>query len=83
MRVDTGIAGSASQVLVLTVWNVEVSLGITILFGETEIDDVDLVATLSNTHKEVVGFDIAVDERLGVDVLDPRDELIGKEQDGL
>jgi hypothetical protein len=62
---------------------VEVSLWITILFGKTEIDNVDLVATLSNAHEEVVRLDIAVDEGLGVDVLDPGDELIGQEQNGL
>jgi hypothetical protein len=62
---------------------VEVSLWVTVLLGQTEINDIDLVATLANTHQEVVRLDITVDEGLGVDVLNARDELIGKEEDGL
>jgi hypothetical protein len=62
---------------------VEVSLWVTILLGQTEVDDIDLVAALANAHEEVVGLDITVDERLGVDVLDAGDELIGQQQDGL
>ena len=70
MGVDAGISGGTSQVLVLTVWNMEMSLGVPILLGQTEINDVDLVATLANAHEEVVRFDVSVDEGLGVDVLD-------------
>lgn len=60
--VDTGITGGTSKVLVLSVWDVEVCLGVTVLLGETEIDDVDLVSTLADAHEEVVGLDITVDE---------------------
>jgi hypothetical protein len=81
--VDGSVTGSTSQVLVLSVWDVEVCLRITVLLGQTEIDHVDLVATLANAHEEVVRLDITVDERLGVDVLDAGDELIGEQEDGL
>jgi hypothetical protein len=81
--VDAGIAGGTSQVLVLSIRDVEVRLGIAVLLGESEIDHVDLVAALANAHEEVVRLDIAVDERLGVDVLDSGDELVGEEQNGL
>ena len=83
MGVDRGIASRSSQVLVLSVGNVEVSLGIPVFLGETEIDDVDLVTTLANAHQEVVRLDIAVNERFGVDVFDPRNQLVGQEQNGL
>lgn len=83
MGVDRSITGSTRQVLVLSVWDVEMGLWVTVLLGQTKIDHVDLVATLSDAHEEVVRLDITVDERLGVDVLDTRDELIGEEQDGL
>jgi len=83
VSVDGGITSSTSQVLVLTVWDVEVSLGVTVLLGQTEIDNVDLVSTLADTHEEVVRLDITVDEGLGVDVLDAGDELIGEEKDSL
>ena len=81
--VDGGITSSTSQVLVLTVWDVEVSLWVTVLLSKTEINDIDLVAALADTHQEVVWLDITVNERLGVDVLDAGDQLISKEEDGL
>jgi len=83
MGIDRSITGSTSQVLVLPIWNMEMSLRITVLLGQTKINNIDLVATLSNAHKEVVRLDITVNEGLGVDVFDTRDELIGEEQDGL
>jgi len=81
--VDGGIASSTSQVLVLPVWDVEVSLWVTVLLGETEIDNVDLVATLADAHEEVVRLDITVDEGLGMNVLNTGDQLVGKEKNGL
>jgi hypothetical protein len=60
--VDARIASSASQVLVLTVWDVEVSLWVTVLLRQTKVNNVDLVSTLANAHEEVVGLNIAVDE---------------------
>lgn len=58
-------------------------LGIPILLRQTEINNVDLVAPLANPHQEIVRLDVTVDEALGVDVLDTRDELIGEQQHGL
>lgn len=81
--VDRSITGSAGQVLVLSVRDVEVSLRVTVLLGETKINDIDLVASLADTHQEVVGLDITVDERLGVDVFDAGDELVGQQKDRL
>lgn len=81
--VDTGVTSSSGKVLVLTVGDVEVSLGVTVFLGETKVNDIDLVSTLANAHQEVVGLDITVDERFGMDVLDAGNELIGQEQDGL
>jgi hypothetical protein len=62
---------------------VEVSLGVTVLLGETEVNDVDLVATLADAHEEVVRLNITVNEGLGMDVLDTGNQLVGKEKDGL
>jgi len=81
--VDRSITSSTGQVLVLTVWDVEVSLWVTVLLGQTEIDNIDLVATLADTHEEVVRLDITVDEGLGVDVLDAGDELVCQQKNGL
>lgn len=83
VSVDGGIPGRSGQVLVLSVGNVEVRLGVTVLLGETKVDNIDLVTTLADTHEEVIGLDVTVDEGLGVDVLDARDELVRKQEDGL
>ena len=80
MGVDGGITGSTSQVLVLTVWDVEVSLGVAVLLGQAKVDHVDLVAALADAHEEVVGLDVTVDEGLGMDVFDAGDKLIGEEK---
>jgi hypothetical protein len=42
-----------------------------------------LVTTFADTHEEVIRLDISVNEGLGMDVLDTRDELIGQEKDSL
>ena len=60
MRVDRGIASCAGQVLVLTVWNVEVRLRISVFLGQTKVDHVDLVTALANAHDKVIGLDIAL-----------------------
>ena len=48
-------------------------LGVTVFLGETKIDHVDLVAALADTHEEIVGFDVAVNEVAGVYVFDSGD----------
>lgn len=73
MGVDTGVPSRSRQVLVLAVRNVQVSLGVTVLLGESKVDDVDLVSTLADSHEKVVGFDVSVDKVAGVDVFDSRD----------
>ena len=83
VRVDTSITSGTGQVLVLSVGNVEMGLGITILLGQTKVDDVDLIASLANAHQEVIRFDITMDERLGMDILDAGNELIGEQEDSL
>ena len=83
MSVNGSVSSSPSEVLVLPVRNVQVRLRVTILLRETEVDDIDLVSSLANSHQEVVGLDVSMDEVSRVNVLDPGDELIGEEQDGL
>jgi len=61
----------------------EVGLGVTVFLSQTKINDVDLISTLANAHQKVVGLDITVDERFGVNVLNTRNKLIGKKQDRL
>ena len=61
----------------------EVRLGVSVFLGQSEINHVDLVPSLSNAHEEVVGFDVSVDKVSRVNVFDSRNELVGEEEDGL
>ena len=47
VRIDAGVAGRPSQVLVLAVWNVLVASGVTILLCKPEIDNVNHILPLS------------------------------------
>lgn len=83
MSVDRSVTSRAREILVLPVGNVQMRLRVTVLLGETKVDNVDLVAPLPNTHEEVVGLDVAVNEVSGMNVLDTGDKLVGEEEDGL
>lgn len=80
MGVNAGITGSTGQIFVLTVGNVEMGLGVSVFLGKTEVNDIDLIAPLANAHQEVVGLDITMDERLGMDIFDPGNELVSQEK---
>ena len=73
MGIDTGITGRSRQVLVLPVGNVQMALGVAVLFGQTKVNNVHLVPTLSDAHQKVVWFDVAMNKVLGVDIFDARD----------
>jgi hypothetical protein len=59
------------------------SLGVSVLLGETEINHIDLIASFPNTHEEVVWLDISVDKVSRVNVFDSGNELVGEEEDSL
>ena len=69
MRVDAGVSRGTRQVLVLPVRYVLVSLRVTVLLRQSKVDDVHQVALLPETHEEIVWLYIAMDEVLGVYVL--------------
>ena len=83
--VDGSITSGTSQVLVLSVGDVKVSLWVSELFRETKINHVNLISTLADAHEEVVWLDVTVNEVARVDVLDTRylrelDEIRTKEE---
>lgn len=80
--VDGCITCSAGQILVLTVRDMEMSLGISVFLSQTKINDIDLIAPLANAHEEIIRFDITMDKRFGVNILDSGDQLVGEQQDG-
>lgn len=72
MRVDAHVSSRAGQRLALAVGNVLFCFGVTILFGHTEVDDMDDIGGLRSgtANQKVIGLDITVDEVLFVDGLD-------------
>lgn len=70
MCIDRRVSSGTSQVLIFAVWYVKVCLRVTIFLCQTKVNDVDLVATLPDAHEKVVGLNVTVDKRLGMDVFD-------------
>lgn len=62
MSINTSITSRTSQVLVLTVRNVEVSFWITIFLSEAKINHVDLISTFADTHQEIIWLDVTMDK---------------------
>ncbi|KAJ8577597.1 hypothetical protein ON010_g1609 [Phytophthora cinnamomi] len=83
VRVDGGVTRRAREVLVLTVGDVLVRLGVAVLLGQTEVDDVHDLGPLAQADEEVVRLDVAVDEVLRVAVLEAAQQLVGDHQHGL
>lgn len=74
MCVDRHVTGSTGQRFSLAVGNVLLGLGVAVLLGHTEINDVDDIGGLGagSANKEVVGLDITVDKVLLVNCLHAR-----------
>lgn len=73
MGVNGGVSRGTRQVLVLSVRDVQVGLWVPVLFGQTEIDHVDLVAALADSHQKVIGLDVSMDKVSRVNVFDTGD----------
>lgn len=76
VSIDAGITGRSRQVLILAVRDVQLGSRIAIPFGETKVNYVHQISPLSQTHQEVVRFDVPVDEVARVDEFDPTDLLL-------
>jgi hypothetical protein len=50
MRVDGCVSGRASQVLVVTVWDMDSRTGVSVLFGQAKVNDEQFVAVATNPH---------------------------------
>ncbi len=70
MGIDGGVSSCTSQILVFSVGDMQMCARISVFLGETKVDDVHLVSTFSKPHQEIVGFNISVQEALGVYVFD-------------
>lgn len=62
MCIDASVTWGAGEILVLSIGYMYIRSWVAVSFGQTEINHVDLITTFSNTHQEVIRFDISVDE---------------------
>uniref|UniRef100_A0A182IYJ2 Uncharacterized protein n=1 Tax=Anopheles atroparvus TaxID=41427 RepID=A0A182IYJ2_ANOAO len=81
--VNRGVARRAGQVLVLAVADVDARAEVAILLRQPEVDQEQLVAVAPDAHEEVIRLDVAVDEVLHVQILQPADHLVDEHQHGL
>jgi len=75
MGVDAGVPCRSGKIFVLSVRNVLSGPVVTVLLGQSEIDEEEFVAVTTDAHEEVVGLDVSVDEILVVNVFDSADHL--------
>ena len=73
MSVDTCVTSCACEVFILAVRNVEMSFWVAVFFGESEIDYVDLISSFTDSHEEIVRFDVAMDEGFCMNVFNTGD----------
>ena len=72
---DRGISSSSCQILAIFEGDVFAST-VLVTFGETKVDDEDLVAVrFRGSNEEVIRFDISVDDPLGMNFLEMMHEL--------
>ena len=69
MCVNTGPLRRARQIFVFYVRYVLLCACTAVLLGKAKVADVHQVALLSQTHEEIFGLDVAVDDVLCVNVL--------------
>jgi hypothetical protein len=68
MGIDASVSGRPSQIFVFTISDVG-SIFRKVLFGQSEIDYIQLVTAFSSSHQEIIRFDISMQEISGMDVL--------------
>jgi len=55
-----------------------VRLRVNVPLCKAHVNNVESITFLTQTHQEVVGLDISMDEQLFMHVLEPFDELVGQ-----
>mmetsp|Transcript_13817 Transcript_13817/g.28512 ORF Transcript_13817/g.28512 Transcript_13817/m.28512 type:complete len:280 (-) Transcript_13817:601-1440(-) len=76
--IDGSVSGGSRQVFVFAVGNVLVGAWIPVLFGQSEINNVNHTLALSQSNQEIVGLDISVNKGFRVDVFQSTEQLICK-----
>lgn len=78
MSINTGIPGGPCQIFILPVRDVLQCLSITIFLRQSEIDYIENTGFLAESHQKILWLDVSVDVGLGVHILDPLYQLVGK-----
>lgn len=73
MCVDTHISGSASQALMLSVWDVFFGLRVYVFFGKPEVDNMNGVLPLRPwpPHQKILWLDVSIYQAPCVNILHP------------
>ena len=69
---------SSSKVFVFSVGDMLPCSVVPILLGQSEVDEEQLVTVTADSHEEVVGFNVSVDEVLIIDEFNAANHLVGK-----
>jgi hypothetical protein len=54
--------------------------GVSVLFGQSKINDIDLVSSFAKTHEEIVWLDVSVEDLAFVQMLNSIDHLLADHQ---
>lgn len=73
MSVNTRISRCPSEILILLVGYMCICFGVTVSLCQAKINHVNLVATFSDTHEEVVWLNIPMNESFGMTVFNTRE----------
>ena len=69
MGVDGGVSGSSDQIEAFFVRDMVHGLRVSVLSGQVEVQEVADITLIVDPHREVVWFDVSVDEVPSVEVL--------------
>ena len=82
VRRDRGVSGGSCQVLAVLVGDV-LSLAILVAFGETKVDDEDVVSgRLRSANQEIIRLDVTMNDPLIVHFFNSLDQLGSDEKNG-
>lgn len=83
MGVHAGVTGSARERLVVLVWDVLTSFGVSVPLGQTKINYIDYVLLFTVADQEIVRLHVSVDKVIIVKELESLDHLVREHQGSL
>ena len=62
VRINARIASGARQILVFLVWDMEMGSGVSVLFGESKVNDIDLISAPPQAHQEIIWLNVSMEK---------------------